>query len=111
MILNFAMNYGSRDEIIQGVKKYAEDVKNGIRNNDISENEFNNYLKTASFPEVDLMIRTSGETRLSNFLLYQLAYSELMFVEEAWPDFTAKRFIECLDEFNKRNRRFGGLNK
>jgi undecaprenyl diphosphate synthase len=111
MILNFAMNYGSRDEIVQGVRKYAEDVKNGKIENNIDEEGFKKYLMTSNYPDIDLMIRTSGETRISNFLLYQLAYSELIFVDEAWPEFTAEKFLNCLDDFKNRDRRFGGVTK
>ena len=108
MVLNFAMNYGSQREIILGIKAYTEDVINNKRDNDLSEESFNEYLMTSNFPSVDLMIRTSGEYRISNFLLYQLAYAELKFIDVAWPDFTPLMLNECYDEFNKRDRRFGG---
>ena len=108
LVLNFALNYGSRTEIVKAAKKYAEDVKNG-RANDLSEDEFENYLMTAGLPPVDLMIRTSGEERLSNFLLYQLAYSEMVFTDVYWPDFNGEELEKCIDIFNSRNRRFGGL--
>ena len=108
LVLNFALNYGSRTEIVKAAKQYAEDVKNG-RANDLSEDEFENYLMTAGLPPVDLMIRTSGEERLSNFLLYQLAYSEMVFTDVYWPDFNGEELEKCIDIFNSRNRRFGGL--
>ena len=85
MILNFAMNYGSRREITLAAKKYALDVLNDKAGLDIDEKEFGKYFMTADFPEVDLLIRTSGELRLSNFLLWQIAYTEFMFVDEPWP--------------------------
>jgi len=108
MILNFAMNYGGRDEIVQATKKIIEITKT---NPDlvIDEALISQYLMTSNLPEVDLMIRTSGEQRLSNFLLYQLAYSELMFVDESWPEFTTERFEACVEAYNLRQRRFGGV--
>lgn len=109
MILNFAMNYGGRREIILAAKHYAEDVKNGKIKNELDEDAFNQYMMTANFPPLDLMIRTSGEIRVSNFLLWQIAYAELVFVEEAWPDFTPELFIKTIQEFKKRDRRFGGV--
>lgn len=109
LILCLASNYGSRREIVLGIKKYTNEVVTNKRANDLEENEFDNYLMTSQFPEVDLMIRTSGELRLSNFLLWQLSYSELMFVEEAWPDFNEEVLHRCIDEYENRNRRFGGI--
>ena len=108
MILNFAMNYGSRREITLAAKKYALDVLNDKAGLDIDEKEFGKYFMTADFPEVDLLIRTSGELRLSNFLLWQIAYTEFMFVEP-WPEFTPERFEYYCNEFLKRDRRFGGI--
>ena len=109
MILNFAMNYGSRREITLAAKKYALDVLNDKAGLDIDEKEFGKYFMTANFPEVDLLIRTSGELRLSNFLLWQIAYTEFMFVDEPWPEFTPERFEYYCNEFLKRDRRFGGI--
>ena len=109
MILNFAMNYGSRREITLAAKKYAMDVLDNKANLDIDEKEFGKYFMTADFPEVDLLIRTSGELRLSNFLLWQIAYTEFMFVDEPWPEFTPERFEYYCNEFLKRDRRFGGI--
>ena len=109
MILNFAMNYGSRREITLAAKKYALDVLNDKAGLDIDEKEFGKYFMTADFPEVDLLIRTSGELRLSNFLLWQIAYTEFMFVDEPWPEFTPERFEYYCNEFLKRDRRFGGI--
>ncbi len=108
LILNFALNYGSKHEIIAAVNKVAE-MKLKDPKLVIDEELFESNLMTAGLPEVDLLIRTSGEERLSNFLLYQLAYSELMFVKEAWPEFTPDLFKECLDNYYKRQRRYGGL--
>ena len=109
MILNFAMNYGSRREITLAAKKYALDVLNDKAGLDIDEKEFGKYFMTADFPEVDLLIRTSGELRLSNFLLWQIAYTEFMFVDEPWSEFTPERFEYYCNEFLKRDRRFGGI--
>ena len=109
MILNFAMNYGSIREITLAAKKYALDVLNDKAGLYIDEKEFGKYFMTADFPEVDLLIRTSGELRLSNFLLWQIAYTEFMFVDEPWPEFTPERFEYYCNEFLKRDRRFGGI--
>lgn len=111
MILNFAVNYGSRNEIVQGIRQYAQDVAEGRRANDLSETEFNNYLMTKDLPEVDLLIRTSGEERISNFLLYQIAYSEFVFTDVLWPDFDGKELDKCLEIYYGRHRRFGGLDE
>lgn len=111
MILNFAMNYGAIDEINEGIKKYTSEVLKGQRENDLKDDEFSAYLFTSSLPKVDLMIRTSGEKRLSNFLLYQLAYSELYFTDVYWPDFDHKEFDRALDDYKKRQRRYGGIDE
>ncbi len=108
MILNFAMNYGSRREIVKGINEIVKDIKNG-KDINITEDNFKNYLYTKDLPDVDLVIRTSGEQRISNFLLWQIAYSELIFIEEAWPEFTPEKFRECLQTFKNRDRRFGGV--
>ena len=106
MVLNFAMNYGGRDEIIHACKLYAQDYAKGIVN-DLNEENFKSYLMTKDFPDVDLLIRTSNELRLSNFLLYEVAYSEFVFIDRYWPDFSSKDLDYCINEYNKRNRRFG----
>lgn len=106
MVLNFAMNYGGRDEIIHACKRYAQDYAKGIVN-DLNEESFKSYLMTKDFPDVDLLIRTSNELRLSNFLLYEVAYSEFVFINRYWPDFSSKDLDYCINEYNKRNRRFG----
>lgn len=109
MTLNFAMNYGSRREIVEAARAYAADVADGKVENNCTEKDFEKYLYTAGLPPVDLCIRTSMEYRLSNFLLWQLAYSELIFVDVLWPDFTSETLDQCLAVFEKRDRRFGGV--
>lgn len=104
MILNIALNYGGRDEIIRAIKKI---VKEKIPANKINEKLLTNYLDTAGLPDVDLIIRTSGEMRLSNFLPFQGTYAELYFPKIYWPDFTKRQFDFAIKEFQKRNRRFG----
>ena len=106
MILNFAMNYGSRDDIAKASLKMAKDYKKG-KLKGINEDTVSKYLSTSKLPDVDLMIRTSNEIRISNFLLYELAYSELIFIDKYWPDFSKKDFDNCLEEYNSRTRRFG----
>lgn len=107
--LNICMNYGSQREILLAAKKYAKDVMNGKADFTLDEEGFENYLMTAGFPPVDLLIRTSGEQRISNYLLWQIAYAELEFVPESWPEFTPEVLKRCLDEFGHRDRRFGGV--
>lgn len=110
--LNFtiALNYGSRDEIIRAVKKMAVDLKNDvIDENAVSEELFGEYLDTAGIPDPDLLIRTSGEERLSNYLLWQLAYTEFYFSDVLWPDFDKDELINAIVKYNKRDRRFGGV--
>jgi len=110
--LNFqlAINYGSRDEIVRAVRKLSEDVKTGRIGDpsQITEETISSYLDTADIPDPDLLIRTSGEMRLSNFLLYQNAYAEFVFPETLWPDFTVEEYDRALAVFGQRNRRFGG---
>ena len=103
-----ALSYSSHWEIINAVKSIATDVKKGkISPEDISRDLFDSYLSTAEIPDPELLIRTSGESRLSNFLLWQLAYSELYFTPKLWPDFTEEDFFEIICNFQKRERRFG----
>lgn len=108
--LQIAINYGSRDEMIRAMRAMTKDVVNGnIKEEDISEEVFSNYLDTKDIPDPDLLIRTSGEQRLSNYLLWQLAYSEFYFTDVPWPDFHKKELEEAILAYNKRDRRFGGL--
>ncbi|WP_084024045.1 isoprenyl transferase [Vulcanibacillus modesticaldus] len=110
LILNFALNYGSRAEIVNATKNILNDVINGkLEQDEINETTFNNYLLTKDYPEPDLLIRTSGEQRISNFLLWQLAYSELWFTPVYWPDFNEQLFLMAIYDYQKRGRRFGGL--
>ena len=107
--LNIAVNYGSRAEIAKAAREIAEEALRGdLRPEDIGEQTLSDHLYTAGQPEVDLMIRTSGEMRLSNFLLYQNAYAEFVFPEVLWPDFTVEEYDRCLEEYMHRNRRYGG---
>ena len=106
---NIALNYGGRDEIVKAVKKIAEDVKKEgkIDVNTINEEVISNNLYTAGMPDPDLLIRTSGELRLSNFLPWQLVYSEFLFVDKNWPDFTEEDLDNAIIEYQKRTRKFG----
>lgn len=110
MILNIALNYGGRDEIINGVKSLLKDIELGnINIDDIDVHEFKNYLYTKSQPDPDLLIRPSGELRLSNFMLYQIAYTEFYFSDVLWPDFKERQLFKAIIDYQKRNRRFGGI--
>lgn len=105
-----AFNYGGREEILTGVKRTAELYKSGkLDINDLTEQQFSDYLYTSDLPDVDLVIRPSGEKRLSNFLIWQTAYAEFVFMDVLWPDFTEHDLIDALMEYGKRNRRFGGI--
>ncbi len=105
-----ALNYGSRDEIRRGMQKMAQDVKDGkVEPDGITEDTIESYLDTAGVPDPDLLIRTSGEQRLSNFLLWQLAYSEFYFTPVAWPDFNKEELIKAIEKYNQRDRRYGGV--
>lgn len=110
LLLNFALNYGGRHEVIHAIQKILEDINNGkLANEEINEEQFSQYLYTSGLPEPDLLIRTGGEKRLSNFLLWQLAYTEFWFTNVLWPDFSEKEFLCALEEYRKRKRRFGGI--
>lgn len=113
MVLNFAFNYGGRDEIVRGMKSIAQEVASGqLDPASINEQTISQHLMTAPLGDLadpDLMIRTSGEERISNFLLWQLAYSEFVFVDEHWPDFDGDSLKRAIIEFQGRHRRFGGL--
>ena len=104
--LNIAINYGGRDEIKNAVKRIIEE---GISAEDITEQTISQYLYTANMPDPDFIIRPSGEYRTSNYLIWQSAYAEYYFANTLWPDFTTKDLDEAIDEYNKRNRRFGGV--
>lgn len=112
MILNFAFNYGGRTEIIHAVKKLCEEVGHGrLKVDEITEDLFGNYLYSGGMPDPDLLIRPSGELRISNFLLWQLAYTELWFTRILWPDFQREHFLEAVLDYQIRERRFGGISK
>ncbi len=108
MRLNFAINYGGRAELVRAARQLAELVRDGkLAPEDIDEQLISDHLYTAGQPDVDLLIRTSGEMRLSNFLLYQNAYAEFLFPEKLWPDFTVEDYEQALSAFGRRERRFG----
>ena len=104
MIVCLCINYGGRNDIVEAVNKCLKDGKK-----DITEEEFKHYLYTSELSDPDLIIRTSGEQRISNFLLYQMAYSELYFTKTYWPDFDKNELLKALHEFQQRNRRFGAI--
>ena len=116
MYFQIAMNYGSRDEILRGMTRMIEDVKNGTlaenafdENGKLTEQCFESYLDTAGIPDPDLLIRTSGEQRLSNYLMWQLAYTEFYFTEVPWPDFHEEELRKAIEQYNNRDRRYGGV--
>lgn len=110
LTLLIAFNYGARDELTRAMRKLARNVAAGIVSPDgITADMISEHLDTASVPDPDLIIRTSGEMRLSNFLLWQAAYSEFLFAPEYWPDFTSAHLLAAIDDYRKRVRRFGGL--
>ncbi len=102
--LQIALNYGSRDEIVNAVKQI---IGSGINSDEITQEVISKYLYTAGMPDPDILIRTGGEKRLSNYLLWQIAYSEVIVVDKYWPDFGKSDLQNCIDEFNNRNRRYG----
>ena len=107
--VNFCLNYGGRDEIVRGIKAFAQDVKDGKANIDaLTEESFPNYLDSAGVPDPELVIRPSGELRTSNFLPWQTVYSEFVFMNVLWPDFSPEDLDEAIAEYHRRNRRFGG---
>ena len=110
MKLCLALNYGARAELVDAAKKIAQEVKEGkIKPEDITNETLQQHLYDPQMPDPDLLIRTSGEYRLSNFLLYQIAYTEFYITPVLWPDFTVKHFHEAIEEYNRRERRFGGI--
>ena len=107
--VNFCLNYGGRDEIVRAAKQFAVDVAAGKRDpNSLTENEFESYLDSAGVPDPELVIRPSGEMRTSNFLPWQTAYSEFVFMDVLWPDFSPEDLEKAIEEYYRRNRRFGG---
>ena len=108
--LTIAINYGSRDEILRAMKHMMADIREGkLTEDEVDEKIFSSYLDTGDLPDPDLLIRTSGEQRLSNYLLWQLAYSEFYFTDVPWPDFHKKELELAIEAYNNRDRRFGGL--
>jgi undecaprenyl diphosphate synthase len=108
MTLTLALSYGAREELVSAIKKISDKVKNNIiSSEDIDETIINQHLYTHNLPDVDLLIRTSGEHRISNFLLWQIAYAELYFTDVLWPDFTEENLYEAIISYQKRERRFG----
>ena len=109
--LNLAISYGSKQEIVNAIREVSNKVKNNIiSSKNIDENIINEHLYTRNLPNVDLLIRTGGEKRVSNFLLWQIAYAEMYFTDLLWPDFKREDFIKALDDYQKRERRFGKIN-
>jgi len=110
LVLNFALNYGGRLELLEAVKSIAQQVESGkLQIGRIDEQLFSSYMQSKDMPDPDLLIRTSGEIRLSNFMLWQLAYSEFYFTDVYWPEFTEAHFIAAIQEYQRRARRFGGV--
>ena len=108
--MNIALNYGAREEITSAVREICEDVKNGKTDIDsITDKMLENHLYTKGQPDVDLLIRTSGEQRLSNFMLWQVSYAEMWFTNKLWPDFKPKHLRQAIYDFQNRGRRFGGV--
>lgn len=112
LVLNLALNYGGRAELVEAVRKAGQDIVKGTLDpQKLDEHSFSQYLYTAGMPDPDLIIRTSGEMRLSNFLLWQSAYAEIVVVPDLWPDFNEKGLLQAIQTYQQRERRFGGLGK
>lgn len=110
LYFQLALNYGSRDEIMRGVRRMLTECQEGkLAPGDVTEDIFSDHLDTAGLPDPDLLIRTSGELRLSNFLLWQLAYTEFYFADVHWPDFDREELVKAIEQYNKRDRRYGGV--
>ena len=110
IVMNIALNYGGREEIVNAVKNVCKDVTDGRQNvDDIDDEVFSSYLYTENQPDVDLLIRTSGEQRLSNFMLWQVSYAEMWFTDKLWPDFKPADLHKAIIDFQNRGRRFGGV--
>jgi undecaprenyl diphosphate synthase len=108
MILNLALNYGGRDEIVGAVQDLLNDIRRGtLADQEVTKDLFSRYLDTAGLPDPDLLIRTSGEYRISNFLLWQSAYTEFYFTDVLWPDFNRDELFRAITEYQRRERRFG----
>ena len=109
-VFNICLNYGGKAEIVRAAKMFAQDVINGDKSiDDLNEESFEDYLYTKGLPPVDLLIRTSGEQRISNYMPWQLAYAEFIFTPVPWPAFTKEELYKCIDEYYTRSRRFGGI--
>ena len=109
MRFHIALNYGGRDELIRGIREVTKDVQAGrLQPEEVTEQTFSGYLDTRNIPDPDLLIRTSGEMRISNFLLWQLAYTEMVFTDRLWPDFQKQDLIDAITIYQNRNRRYGG---
>ena len=109
LVLNIAFNYGGRAELVKATKEIASDVKNGkISEEDINEELISNHLYTVNQPDPDLLIRTSGEMRISGFLIWQISYTEFLFVDKYWPEFSSEDLDLAIEEYKKRNRKYGG---
>lgn len=106
---NICLNYGGRAEIINAVKRYMSDCENGTADGELTEQQLSNYMYSAGIPDPDLLIRPGGEQRISNFLLWQCAYSEFYFTDVLWPDFTPDELDKAIAEFRRRDRRYGGV--
>ena len=106
---NICLNYGGRAEILQAAKRYAADLAAGKASQELDESGFSNYLYSAGIPDPDLLIRPGGEKRISNFLLWQCAYSEFYFTDVLWPDFSTEELDKAIEEFRRRDRRYGGV--
>ena len=110
MFFQIALNYGGRDEILRAVTRMKEDAAAGkLPDGKVSEALFESYLDTAGIPDPDLLIRTSGEERISNFLLWQLAYTEFYFTDVPWPAFNKEELVKAIEKYNGRDRRYGGV--
>ena len=109
LTLNFALNYGSRHEMVHAINNILKQQKEGQITGPITEEDFNQYLMTSTIPDPDLIIRTSGEQRLSNFMLWQAAYSEFWFTDVLWPDFNDEQFLKAIEDYQTRQRRYGGI--
>ncbi len=110
LILNICLNYGGQDEIVNAAIELATKVKKGILSiADINKSTFESAMESHALPPIDVLVRTSGEMRISNFMLYEAAYAEFVFIDDHWPDFKRPQFLRVLEEYSKRDRRFGGI--